>query len=130
MKKCANITITVIMICLFNVSSANSGNTNLVNAIHESQSLIIDNSNFSTKDFFNAFTSTNLTERRYAEMYLLGVIDATEGINWCSYKIAKTGTVEEIIYSSLKKLSGSKDNQRASSTIREILATRLSCKSK
>lgn len=92
------------------------------------QRIFIENINLSTADFFEAYMSPNETERHYAELYLLGVLDATEGISWCSYKKLKTITIQEIIFEELKNIAPQKTNERASKIIVEILSKRHACK--
>jgi hypothetical protein len=96
--------------------------------ISESQSLIIENSNLSGKELLTALTSANLSERRHAEMYLLGVLDATEQIAWCDYKKLKTITLDEAVYTGLKKLSEEELGKRASTLVAGILHKRFPCK--
>ncbi len=50
--------------------------------------------------FFNAWTSrTNERERIKADLYLLGVLDTTEGKVWCGYNRLKTISIHEVVYS-------------------------------
>jgi len=74
--------------------------------------------------------SENITERRYAEMYLLGVLDATEGIVWCDYYQVKTISLDEIVYEGLKKTDSAQRQKRAARVIADILGKRLACKGK
>ena len=108
--------------------NADAQTTKLTSPIPDSQSLIISNNNLLAQDFFSAYMSQNLTERRYAEMYLLGVLDATEGTVWCDYYHIKTISLDEIIYSSFKEIDEKQMKKRASLVITDILKKRLSCK--
>lgn len=101
--------------------------TKLLKPIHESQSLIIENNDLSGLDFFATYSSKNVNERRLAEMYLLGVMDATEGKGWCSYKAFKTITIDEAIYTGFKKLDKSQLEVRASTIINQILSSKFRC---
>lgn len=96
--------------------------------IHESQSLIIENNNLSAADFYSAYISKNTAERRYAEMYLLGVIDSSEGVDWCDYKSVKTITIDEAIFTGFKKLDTDATKTRASTIIKKILSIKFRCK--
>jgi len=104
--------------------------TRLARPIPDSQSLLIENNNLSAGDFFSAYLSSNIAERRYAQMYLLGVLDATEGITWCNYHLVKTISLEEQIYAGLKKADSSQLQKRAALVITDILKKHLSCKNK
>lgn len=102
--------------------------TNLTKPLHESQSLIIENSDFSVASFQAAALSTNITERRYAEMYLLGVMDASEGRDWCDYKTIQTITVDEAVFTGLKEYIKDRKNMRAATAIKEVLSQKFSCR--
>jgi hypothetical protein len=101
--------------------------TKLLRPTHESQSLIIENNNLSALDFYALYTSKQANERRLAELYLLGVVDATEGKDWCGYKTIQTITVDEAIYTGFKKLDKSELAKRASTVIRQILSSKFPC---
>lgn len=128
MKKIAN---AIFVICLgmctvaLNQASAQS---KLLKPIPESQSLIIENNNMSAADFYAAYSGKDVVARRHAEMYLLGVLDATEGLDWCDYRTIQTITVDEAIFTGFKKLDGSKMKLRASAVIRQVLASKFKCK--
>lgn len=92
------------------------------------QRLFIENINLSAKDFSIAYMSKSEAERRYAELYFLGVLDATEGTLWCSYKKFKTDTIGETIYLTLKDLKPAQQTERASKIITRTLSTRYPCK--
>jgi Rap1a immunity proteins len=104
------------------------GDAELVKSIAESQSLIIENNNLSAAAFHSAYLSKNITERRYAEMYLLGVLDATEGKDWCDYKGVKTITLDEAVFVGFKKLDREKLKARASTVIKEMLSRNFTCR--
>jgi hypothetical protein len=110
------------------MSSYAHAETKLARKIPDSQSLVIENNNLSAEDFFSAFTSKNTEEKRYAQMYLLGVLDATEGISWCDYRLVKTISLEERVYEGLKKLDSNQLKKRASIVIASILKNRIPCK--
>ena len=94
------------------------------------QRLFIDNINLTAEDFFAAYMSQTVEERRYAELYLLGVLDATEGIGWCDYRTFKTTTLGEEIFSGFKALEPARLKARAAHVIADILARRFPCRSK
>lgn len=107
-----------------------SAESQLARPIADTQRLIIENNNLSAEAFFSAYMSKNLTERRYAEMYLLGVLDATEGRAWCDYQRFKTITLGEVIYSGFKKADAKQLSARAAYVITDILSQHFPCKGK
>lgn len=102
--------------------------TKLLRPLPDSQSLIIENNNLTAGEFFAAYMSKNMVERRYAEMYLLGVLDATEGIAWCDYYHIKTISLNEAVYEGLRKADSTRLRKRAALVITDILKKDLSCK--
>ena len=54
------------------------------------------------------------------ELYLLGVMDATEGKSWCNYQTYKTITLRERIYEAFKKPRKYQFNNRAATVIENI----------
>ena len=93
------------------------------------QSLIIENTNITAMQYFNALMSDSNEERKYSEMYLLGVLDSSEGEIWCDYKTYKTITIDEILFVEMKKLSGNELSERASTVIKDILKNKFPCRS-
>lgn len=77
--------------------------------------------NLTAKQFLKSYTSDHADERRSAELYLLGVLDATEGKSWCDYKTFKPGTLRGRIFEGFKKLESRRLNERASKVIEDIL---------
>ena len=99
--------------------------------IPDNKSGITENSvDLKASDFFSSYTSSSVSERRFAELYLLGVMDSTEGTKWCGYKKFKTITLRERIYVELKKLNSAQLNQRASELITTVLSQRYPCEKK
>jgi hypothetical protein len=92
------------------------------------QRVFIENIQLTVKDFLAAYMSKSEAERRYAELYLLGVLDATEGSLWCSYKRFKTDAIGETLYMALEDLKPSQQTERASKIITETLSSRYPCK--
>lgn len=91
------------------------------------QRQFIENINLSAGDFLNAYRSKEQHERRYAELYLMGVLDSTEGTLWCSYRKFKTDTISETLYEGFENLKDGKRQERASKIIAEILAGKYPC---
>lgn len=83
--------------------------------------------------FFNAFTSkTNERERIKADLYLLGVLDATEKKLWCDYRTLKSSTIHEVVYSYFDSLPAERlKKERATTLIIEAMNQgKSSCKRK
>jgi hypothetical protein len=74
--------------------------------------------------------SKDVEQRRLAEMYVVGVIDSSEGESWCGFKIASPDALQEQVYSALKKAAEKSPRERASTVIKAHLKERLPCKEK
>lgn len=94
------------------------------------QSLLGHSLDFTAEEFFSAYTSKNHQDRKYAEAYLLGVLEATEGITWCGYRVWKSITIEEHIYTLFKALPENQKKSRASTVIVNDLKKNLPCNAK
>ncbi|MDP9766901.1 Rap1a/Tai family immunity protein [Kosakonia cowanii] len=78
--------------------------------------------------FFNAWNNKkNERERIKADMYFLGVLDATEGKTWCNYKKILPSSAHEYIYSSLSKMKSEEREQPAAEYIANSMADILPC---
>ncbi|MGK9172952.1 hypothetical protein KXR87_06950 [Yokenella regensburgei] len=66
-------------------------------------------------------------ERLKADLYLLGVLDATEGKIWCDYKTLKIFTVHEVVHRYFKKLPPERLKERASTLILEAMIQNHAC---
>lgn len=86
-----------------------------------------DSVNLSARQFFKSYMSADPNERKDAELYLLGVMDATEGKDWCDYRTFKTVTLRERIFEEFKTLDSGRLDERASSVIGRILSRRYPC---
>lgn len=91
------------------------------------QNVIIENTDITISEFWEAYSSENVDQRRRAEMFLLGVLDATEGTSWCDYKTYKTITLDERLYSELKKYGPAGKRDRAARVIAQIFAKHFPC---
>jgi len=85
------------------------------------------NLNLSTEQFYSAYMSTDHSERRLAEMYLVGVIDATEGKTWCDYERVSASAIQEQVLAGLKLSIENGKNIRASAAITSKLEALLPC---
>lgn len=83
--------------------------------------ITINSVNLTAKQFFKSYMSEHADERRSAELYLLGVMDATEGKSWCDYQTFKPDTLRGRIFEGFKKLESRRLNERASKVIEDIL---------
>ncbi|EMH4164403.1 hypothetical protein RJ498_003720 [Pluralibacter gergoviae] len=82
----------------------------------------------SGEKFLHAWLSKdNEKERLKANMYLMGVMDATEGRAWCSYKLVKPDSLRETVYAFFKELLPERKKEPASSLIKEALMQQLPC---
>lgn len=87
------------------------------------------NVNLSGEKFVKAWRSGEENpERLKADLYLLGVLDATEGKIWCDYKTLKIFTVHEVVYRYFQTLPPERLKERASTLILEALVKDHSCK--
>lgn len=95
------------------------------------QNFLIENSALTIDEFWNAYRSQETDSRRRAEIFLTGLLDATEQTIWCDYKRLSTITIDEVLASSLKKLyakpTSGMMSERASKVIKEILHKRFPC---
>lgn len=87
-----------------------------------------DSINLSAADFLPEFTNPSPERRTAARLYLLGVLDITEGKSWCSYNQLKTATINEFIFEYLQKQSAEKLKTRAAVLIEEALKHYFPCK--
>jgi len=93
------------------------------------QNAMINNTQITTEDFRQAYVSQSPQVRQQAELYLTGVLDATEGRAWCDYRTLKTITIDERLFTELKKVDGPALQQRASKTLIAILSKQFPCRS-
>ena len=95
-----------------------------------SQPISIDSINLRADVFFNNLTSQSDQVRERAQLFLLGVQDATEGKSWCGYRAFKTITLREDIYEYFKKLPHERLAERAAVIIEEALHKNYPCKAR
>jgi hypothetical protein len=84
--------------------------------------------NLSLKRFLASYRSKDEAERSAAHAFLLGVLDATEGTAWCSYRQYKSITILVKIHSGLKDLEVSHSDERAARVITGFLKKHWPCK--
>lgn len=95
---------------------------------HEAVVITPDKVNLTGAEFLPEFISKSPDRRTAARLYLLGVLDSSEGRVWCSYSQLKTVTINEFVYEYLKKQSPEKLKSRASVLIEEALHNLFPCK--
>lgn len=81
-----------------------------------------------TELLFKAYMSEDLEQRRLAEMYVVGVIDASEGVSWCGFGVASPNAIQEQVYIGLKNTLKKSPNEHASTAIKSKLEEFLPCK--
>ena len=98
------------------------------NLLRDPHSLSRNDIQISGEKFLHAWLSKDdEQERLKANMYLMGVMDATEGREWCSYKVALPGSLRESIYSYFSKLSEEQKKEPAATLIKKALMRDLPC---
>lgn len=115
-------------VILFSTSYAGNTIEKSTKTLPSVQKLTVNSVNLTAKDFFAAYISESADDRKNAELYLLGVMDATEGKSWCDYKTYKTITLRERIFISFKNLESNQLSERAAKVIENILSQRYPCR--
>lgn len=80
------------------------------------------------KDLYEAYTSEDVEKRRYADVFVFGILDATEGIDWCGYSVISPDGMQEHIYETVKKSVTLTPDEPAAKIIRSSLANYFPCK--
>lgn len=94
----------------------------------EGQRMISQNLSMSTESLLKAYMHPEQEQRLLAEMYVVGVLDSTEGKSWCGFKIASASAIQEQVYIALKKAVVTSPKKRASIVIESHLMNLLPCK--
>jgi hypothetical protein len=95
---------------------------------NEKQRLNALNYSLITGRIFNAYMSSDVNQRRLAEMYVVGVIDSSEGVSWCGFDIASPDAINEQVFESLKDSMKTNPQGRAANAIKSRLEELLPCK--
>lgn len=122
--KAYKIAIIVIFGCICSCIQAN------IKQVDIKSSITPDHVNLSAKTFLTNFISQDEDTRKTAQLYLLGVMDATEGRSWCDYRQFSTATLNEFIFEYFKKRTQIELEQRASTLIENSLQSYFPCKKK
>ena len=83
-----------------------------------------------TEEFFKSYMSTNTQERRLAEMYVVGVVNGSEGVSWCGLRRISPDAIQEQVFIALKKSVETSPQERPSAAIVSHLKRTLPCKAK
>jgi hypothetical protein len=65
--------VLMVLLIFSGASYAKDYVANFTKPLPPNQSIVFENTNLTAKDFFNALMSSSIEERRYSELYLLGV---------------------------------------------------------
>ncbi|KAA8998162.1 hypothetical protein FJU30_17260 [Affinibrenneria salicis] len=85
--------------------------------------------NMNAQRFASAwFSKNNERERIKADMYLSGVLDATEGKTWCGYNRLLPTSIHENLYAYFENISAEQGKQRASTLIVNAMTELSPCK--
>jgi len=95
---------------------------------HKDERLIIEKLNMTVETLFSTYTSGNLEQKTLAEMYIIGVIDSSEGESWCNFKTISSAALEEEVYVALKDAYVKAPKMRASTAIKARLKALVPCK--
>lgn len=126
-SKIHRLLISILGILILTGARAEGNSPSFTKPLPPMQRIFIDNTNLTARDFFSAYMSKSAETRRYSELYLLGVLDSTEGVSWCDYRTFKTITLGEEVYLGFKQLAEVKQSARASHIITEILGKKFPC---
>lgn len=61
-------------------------------------------------------------------MYVVGVIDSSEGVSWCGFNVASPDAIKEQVFESLKDSMKTNPQGRAANAIKSRLEELLPCK--
>lgn len=65
--------------------------------------------------------------QRYAEGYMAGIADATQGKVWCAPPILKEGEIDERVYLALRALPADQLKRNAATLVLDHLSTTFPC---
>ncbi|MDR3214109.1 MAG: hypothetical protein LBT71_09390 [Azoarcus sp.] len=92
------------------------------------RSIFTNRNILSLQSFLNSYRSADAEEQNAAYAFLLGVVDATEGKEWCSYRVLKTISILETLAMEFKDFDPSRYDERAAYVITEVLKKYHPCK--
>ncbi|MEM6485979.1 MAG: Rap1a/Tai family immunity protein [Pseudomonadota bacterium] len=100
----------------------------IVVPISDTQRLVTSNRAVTVQTLYDSYMSPNVNQRRLAEMYVVGVIDSSEGMLWCDFSQASPDAIQEQVYTALKSSADTTPNLRASTVITDRLHDLLPCR--
>ena len=116
-------------LCVVSCSDAQNNNTGIKVLNHDKGRLLINNLDLDFSGFLNAYLSDDISQRRLAEMYLIGVLDTNEGKLWCGYGDLLPITLVEFLHGGLvDKNKEPFTQQRASDVILSFMSKFSPCK--
>lgn len=121
-------TIYLSILTIFLASCALAHLPTIVVPDHGSQRLNTLNRNLTVDNFFSAYMGEDIKQRQLAEMYVVGVLDASEGDEWCSYETLSPGGLQEQVLVALKKAKDTNPQQRVSTAIKARFIEFFPCK--
>jgi hypothetical protein len=119
--------------CLVTISTASRANQCAIPSdldILERDGITVNSVNLTGVQFLKSYMSGCADEERSADLYLLGVMDATEGEAWCDYHTIKSVSLREFIFEKLKKMDASQLKERASKVLEVLLHQAFPCRKK
>lgn len=118
-----------IIVMAFILSSCSSIEVNAVQLpADDKQRAFTLNLDVKAQVLYEAYMSSDVKQRRLAEMYVAGVLDSTEGTLWCSYNVAAPSAIQEQVFAGLKSTIKASPDLRASNAIINKLSKLLPCK--
>lgn len=121
-------TIYLSILTVFLASCALAHIPTIVVPDHGSQRLNTLNRSLTVDNFFAAYMGEDIKQRQLAEMYIVGVLDASEGDEWCSYETLSPGGLQEQVLVALKKAKDTNPQQRVSTAIKTRFIEFFPCK--
>ncbi len=119
----------VAILSIYLLSSCSiAGDKRIVSPDNEKQRMSSQSLSLTTESFFKAYMSKDIEQRRLAEMYVIGVIDSSEGVSWCGFSVASPNAIQEQVYIGLKNALKKTPNDRPSTAIKSKLEELLPCK--
>lgn len=118
-----------IIVMTFILSSCSSIEVNAIQLPEDDkQRAFTTNLDVKSQALYDAYMSSDVKQRRLAEMYVAGVLDSTEGVFWCSYNVASPSAIQEQVFAALRSSIKVFPDLRASNAIINKLSNLLPCK--
>lgn len=116
----------VLVMTLTSCVSADEGKLDV--PFSDTQRLITVNRDISTENLFSVYMGSDVAQRRLAEMYVVGVLDTSEGTIWCGYEKVSPDGIQEQVLQALKSGLETMPKARASDAIKARFTDLFSCK--